>query len=300
MKKYLRYILLPAIIFIASWNHHEGHITDQPSSGTIKAGKLDVYYERTGKGDAIVFLHAGLQDHTMWDEQVKELSKQYEVLTVDLPFHGKTMGTDTTLLIADMIRIVLDSLHVQKVSIAGLSMGGYCVMDFLIAYPDRVNKAIMIAAGVNGYENIHPADSISMDWYRLFSKALEEKDTVRAAREFTKAWAEGIYRRSDSLKTPVSQYVYKKTLETLRRHKMEGWPRLQQDPQAIKNIFSIKRPVLIIDGDKDLPFVTANAEFMEKNIAGAKRVVIKDVAHMVNLEKPAELNKLILDFLKEK
>lgn len=300
MKKYLHYILLSASIFITSCNHHEGHITDQPASGIVKAGKLDVYYERTGKGDAILFLHAGLQDHSMWDEQVKAISKEYKVITVDLPFHGKTMGTDTTLLVADMIRIVLDSLHVQKVSIAGLSMGGYGVMDFLIAYPDRVNKAILIAAGVNGYENIHPVDSISIEWYRLFGKALEEKDTVRAAREFTKAWAEGIYRRSDSLKAPVSQWVYKKTLETIRLHKVEGWPKLKQDPQAIKSIASIKKPVLIIDGDKDLPFITANAGFMEKNIAGAKRVIIKDVAHMVNLEKPIELNKLILDFLKEK
>jgi 3-oxoadipate enol-lactonase len=298
MKKYLHYLILPAIFLIASCNHLKDHMADGASPGTIRAGKLDVYYERTGKGDAVLLLHAGLQDHSMWDEQVKELSKQYEVITVDLPFHGKTMGTDTTLLVADMIRIVLDSLQVKKVSLAGLSMGGYSVMDFLIAYPDRVNKAILIAAGMNGYEEIHPVDSISMDWYRLFGKALEEKDTARAAKEFTKAWAEGIYRKGDSLKAPVSQYIYKKTLETLLQHKMEGWPKLQDQPRAVKSIASIKTPILIIDGDKDLPFVIANAEFMEKNIAGAKRVVMKDVAHMINLEKPAELNKLIMDFLK--
>jgi pimeloyl-ACP methyl ester carboxylesterase len=234
----------------------------------------------------------------MWAGQVKALSAQYEVITVDLPYHGNTTGTDTTLLAQNLIKILLDSLHLQKVSVAGLSMGASVTQDFIIAYPQRVNKAILISAAVNGYEDNHPADTISMYWYPLFKKALEEKDTVKAAVEFTKAWAEGIYRRGDSLKAPVSQYIYKKTLETLRQHKVEGWPLLQGHPKAIESIASVKVPVLIIDGDKDLPYITANSAYLEKNIPGAKRVLMKDVAHMLNIERPEDLNKLILDFLK--
>jgi pimeloyl-ACP methyl ester carboxylesterase len=57
--------------------------------------------------------------------------------------------------------------------------------------------------------------------------------------------------------------------------------------------------VLVIEGDKDLPFISVASEYLEKNIAGAKRVVIIDVAHMLNMEKPQELNKIMLDFLKK-
>jgi 3-oxoadipate enol-lactonase len=293
MKKYAHYILLLAIIFTISCNQHE----QQPKSGSIKAGGFQVYYEREGKGDAILLVHAGLQDHTMWAEQVKALSQQFEVITADLPYHGMTTGSDTTLLIADLIKTLLDSLHIQKTSIAGLSMGAYSCMDFLLAYPERVNKAILIAGGVTGYEN--PADTISMYWYPLFKKALENKDTALAAKEFTKAWAEGIYRKGDSLKAPVSQYIYKASLNTMRQHQVAGWPRFQDDPPAIKRISGIKLPVLIIDGDKDLPIITDNAGYMEKNIPGAKRIVMKDVAHMLNIERPEELNKLVMDFLKQ-
>ena len=269
-----------------------------PANGTIKAGNLQVYYERAGKGDAILLLHAGLQDHTMWKEQVKALSVQYEVITPDLPFHGKTTGTDTTLLAQEVIKILLDSLHLQKVSIAGLSMGASVALDFIIAYPQRVNKAFLISAGINGYDKIHSIDSVSMEWYHQFSRALKEKDTTRAAMEFTKAWAEGVYRRGDSLKAPVSQYVYRTTLANLRLHKMEGWPLLQNHPPAIESLASVQVPVLIIDGDKDLPYITATSEYLEKNIPGARRIVMKGVAHMLNMEKPAELNNLMLDFLK--
>ena len=269
----------------------------QRKSGIIPAGKLRVYYERSGSGPALLLLHAGLQDHTMWEEQVKALSAKYEIITPDLPFHGKTTGIDTSLLAQDVLRILLDSLHVQKVYIAGLSMGASVAEDFVIAYPQRVNKAIFISAGINGYDKKQPIDSVSMAWYTAFAHLLDTKDTAGAAIEFTKAWAQGVYRAGDSLKAPVSKYVYRTTLQNLRLHKMAGWPRLQNNPPAVESIGSIRVPVLVIEGDKDLPYVHASSQYLEKNIPGARRVVIKDVAHMLNLEKPAVFNKLVMDFL---
>ncbi|MEP7144219.1 MAG: alpha/beta hydrolase [Ferruginibacter sp.] len=293
MQKRLFFILLPALFFGTDCS---GQVK-QVKSGVIKAGNLQVYYERAGEGDAILLLHAGLQDHAMWKEQVKALSAQYDVITPDLPFHGKTTGTDTSLLAQEVIKILLDSLHLQKVAVAGLSMGAAVTLDFIIAYPQRVSKAFLISAGINGYDKIHSIDSVSMEWYRQFTRALQEKDTVRAAVEFTKAWAEGVYRLGDSLKAPVSQYVYNKTLNNLRLHKMEGWPLLQNYPPAIERLTSVRIPVLVINGDKDLPYIKATSGYLEKNIPGARRVVMKGVAHMLNMEKPAELNKLMMDFL---
>lgn len=89
---------------------------------------------------------------------------------------------------------------------------------FIIAYPLRVNKAVLIASGINGFERDHPIDSVSLEWWGKFKQALESKDTTAAANVFTKAWAEGIYRSADSLKTPVSQYVFNTTLRNLRLH----------------------------------------------------------------------------------
>ncbi len=291
MKKHI-YTLCSAVCLLVAWQ------TDaQTTNGKITAGRLQVYYERAGRGPAIVLLHAGLQDHTMWKEQVKALSAKYEVITPDLPFHGQTTGVDTLLLAQDVLRILLDSLHVQKIFIAGLSMGASVAEDFVIAYPERVNKALFISAGVNGYDKKYPVDSVSMAWYNGFAHALETKDTVAAAIEFTKAWAQGIYRVGDSLKAPVSQYVYRTTLQNLRRHKMAGWPLLQNHPPAVESIASIRVPVLVIEGDKDLPYIHASSQYLERNIPGAKHVIIKDVAHMLNMEKLAAFNKLLIDFL---
>ena len=68
MKKYFIWVLL---LGLACGNHT---LLDK---GTIKAGNLQIYYERTGKGEPLLLIHAGMQDHTMWSAQVKELSKYY-------------------------------------------------------------------------------------------------------------------------------------------------------------------------------------------------------------------------------
>jgi pimeloyl-ACP methyl ester carboxylesterase len=179
-------------------------------------------------------------------------------------------------------------------------MGASVAQDFIIAYPERVNNAILISAGINGYEKKFPIDSVSMAWYPRFTNALNAKDTARAALEFTKTWGEGIDHRGDSLIKPASKYVYNTTLATLKQYKMEGWPNLQNNPPAMEGLAGIKLPVLIIHGDKDLPYITTASEYMEKTIPGAKRVLLKDVAHMLNMEKPAEVNRLMIEFLQSK
>lgn len=296
MKWLLQILSSALIIFTTSCaNKKAGTIT-----GTVPAGGFHVYYEEKGEGDAIIFLHAGLQNHTMWDDQVKELSKNYKVITIDLPFHGKTVGNDTATLAKEVVRMVLDSLHIQKASVVGLSMGAAVAQDFVIGYPKRVNKAIFISAGINGYERKYSIDSVSMAWYGKFASALEAKDTARAALEFTKAWGEGIDHSGDSLIKPSSRYVYQTTLATLKEHKMESWPNLQDEPTAFDQITTLKMPVLIIHGDKDLPFINTASLYMEKNIVGARRVLLKGAAHMLNMEQPAEVNRIISEFLSEK
>lgn len=266
-------------------------------SGTIAAGNLQVYYEQTGKGQPLVLLHAGLQNSTMWQAQVDELSKDFNVITIDLPYHGKTSGADTNILAKDVVKAVIDSLGLSKVSIAGLSMGASIAQDFMIAHPAMVDKAILLSAGINGYEEKFQLDSTSMNWYKDFSKSLNSNDTAGAAKAFTAAWAEGLNFDGGSFKKPVSKIVYETTLATLKQHKMLGWPKLQDQPTAINELHKITSPVLIIHGDKDLPFITSASAYLEKTIKGSRRILINDLAHMLNMEKPREVNKLMKDFL---
>ncbi len=268
-------------------------------TGFIQAGQLKVYYEREGKGPDLLLLHAGLQQLDMWEPQVNELKNKFTILRIDLPGHGLSEGSDSSILVADVIKNILDSLGIEKISVAGLSMGSVSAQDFAIAYPQYLNKLILMAPGVNGFEKVKPVDSLSMAWYSEMLTYLEKKDTMNAALAFTRAWAEGPYRELDVTR-PVTKYVVATTRYNMRMHKLSGWPNMQMNPPAFEKLSTIKAPTLIIHGDKDLPYIMECSLFLEKNILGSKRVLIQDVAHMFNMEKPSEVNKLIADFLSGK
>lgn len=113
-------LLLPALCSLAQ-------------TGYITAGRLQVYYKKQGSGTPIVFLHAGYQDVGMWDNQFAYFSPHHTVIAFDLPGHGNTKGVDSTLLVQDVLRICLDSLHIPQASFVGLSLGTVCATDFALA-----------------------------------------------------------------------------------------------------------------------------------------------------------------------
>ena len=81
------------------------------------------------------------------------------------------------------------------------------------------------------------------------------------------------------------------------KHKLWGWPVMQQNPPAYERLSTLKMPVLIIHGDKDLPYIMETSKYLEATIPGSKRLLITDAAHLLNIEKASEVNKAMLSFL---
>ena len=81
---------------------------------------------------------------------------------------------------------------------------------------------------------------------------------------------------------------------------MEGWPRLKNNPPALESLAKMTLPVLIILEDNDLTYIAVSSKYLAGEILSAKKVILRNVAHMLNLENPAALNKLMIDFLKSK
>lgn len=271
----------------------------QKTERYVQAGGFRVHCTTQGNGPAVVFLHAGLQNSTMWAEQVKALSPSFTVVTLDLPYHGQTTGVDTSILAADVVRTVLDSLHFSRVALVGLSMGAAVAQDVAIAYSERISKLVLLASGINGLEKHQAIDSVSLALFNRFPKALEQKDTARAAYEFARAWGEGIHAKGTVLRKPAAQWVQRTTLATLQKHKLRGWVRLQSNPPAYENLQRLTMPVLIVHGNEDLPFIGTACRYLERTLPAAKRIELKGVAHMLNLEQPVEVNRLLLTFLRQ-
>lgn len=101
-----------------------------------------IAYNIVGEGYPVVLLHGYLESLNSWEELVKELSKDYMMIGIDLPGHGSTSVFSTThsmQFMADTVLAVLDNEKIDKCFMVGHSMGGYVTMEFLRKYPERLS-----------------------------------------------------------------------------------------------------------------------------------------------------------------
>lgn len=290
MKNTIVILLLLATVLVSC-------TTPTAKTGFVQAGNLDIYYEIKGNGPSVLLLHAGLLDHLMWDEQVKHLEENYQVITVDLPAHGNSSGKDSTILIAEVLHKVLEHLSVEKVSVIGLSYGSSCATDFAMAYPDQVEKMILASPGLTGWEKVLQPDSLSAHYFQELDSAFKSDEYERIAETFTKAWCDGPFRKEGQVLKKVRDDVHSTALKNLKQHKEDTWGNFSKSTAA-ENIQSLQMPVLIIYGDRDNPFVETVSHFIAGKIKGSREAKIPGVAHMLNLETADTFNTMIADFLK--
>lgn len=80
-------------------------------------------------------------------------------------------------------------------------------------------------------------------------------------------------------------------------YKFDMEPVSPLNPPAVSRLKDIRVPTLIIDGALDHPEILRAGDVMVGQIPNARKVVIDGAAHVPNMEKPAEFNRAVLDFL---
>src|SRR5512135_1060782 len=104
---------------------------------TLRANGINLYYEVTGEGQPLVFIH-GLGSSTRdWESQTPEFAKSYKVITFDLRGHGqsdKPVGLDSVPQYADDLAALLKALDVPAAHIVGISLGGGVAFQFAVSY----------------------------------------------------------------------------------------------------------------------------------------------------------------------
>lgn len=106
-----------------------------------------LYFEVEGKGKSFVFLHGFLENHLIWNNLRKNLEKDAQIVTIDLPGHGNSAVMDETATMetmADAVIEVLDELNIAQATFIGHSMGGYVTCALADLYPERVENIVLI------------------------------------------------------------------------------------------------------------------------------------------------------------
>jgi pimeloyl-ACP methyl ester carboxylesterase len=273
-------------------------MTDRPS---VSTGYVDVfgaplYYEVAGTGPPLVLLHEGIADLRMYDDQFGPFAHHYRVVRYDLHGFGRS-GTPTQAYShQEALRGLLDHLGIERPALLGMSLGGTVAIDFTLTYPDRVGALCLLAAGVGGY----PISQASVALFAPLADAFKAGDFVRAIELTVRFWVDGMLRSLEEVDPAVRERIRTMYTEVLRRSRDGGRQPNQLVPPAYTRLAEIVAPTLVVVGSGDVPAILEQADLVAQSIPGTRKMVLPRVAHVLNMELPAQVNQIVLDFLAKK
>ena len=103
-----------------------------------------LHYEISGNGKKpLVLLHGFMENTTIWEEMEAHLSKDFTLIKIDLPGHGKSkvyQEIHTVELMAEKVKEVIDALKLEKINLLGHSLGGYVSLAFAEKFPESIES----------------------------------------------------------------------------------------------------------------------------------------------------------------
>jgi pimeloyl-ACP methyl ester carboxylesterase len=264
---------------------------EKPQSGMAEVNGTKLYYETAGKGPAVVLVHGGLVDSRQWDDQMKEFAKHHRVVRYDLRGFGRSAAAPQPFSHIEDLRALMDFLKIERATVVGLSLGGIIAADIALEHPERVDRLVLVGAGLRGDKQ--PPDKDAMKAYEAAIKGIAEEfvnvimksGLYAAVREGTPAYSR--------LRQMMLENF--KALSTLA----PGFLKYPAQP-TIERLGQIKAPTLVIIGGEDAQSLKNVADTLAAGIPGARKVVIPGASHHPPVERPNEFNKAVLSFLKEK
>jgi pimeloyl-ACP methyl ester carboxylesterase len=253
---------------------------------------VKLYYEETGKGISIVFIHEFAGDYRSWESQVRYFARYYRCITFnargyppsDVPSDGEKYSQDRA---RDDIRAVLDALKIDKAHIVGLSMGGFATLHFGFTYPQRARSLVIAGCGYGAEPSKRAQFAEEAE---ASAKRFEELTMAKAA----EGYALGPTRVQHQNRDPRG---WREFADQFAEHSTEGAALTMRGVQKrrpslfelVDKMKTITVPTLIMTGDEDWPCLEPGI-LMKKNIATAGFAVMPNAGHNINLEDPAAFN----------
>ena len=258
---------------------------------------VKLYYEETGTGTPLVFVHEFAGDMRSWEPQVRFFSRRYRCIAFnargyppsDVPENWQSYAQDRA---RDDILSVMDGLEIDHAHIVGLSMGGFATLHFGLTYPHRALSLVVAGCGYGAgvkeqfqRETAAAADRIEADSMDVFGAAYALGPTrVQFQNKDPRGWLEfvGQLRGQSSLGAANT---------------MRGVQRLRPSLYDLEaELRQLEVPTLIMNGDEDEPCLDEGL-YMKRAIRSAALVLLPNTGHACNLEEADLFNRFCADFM---
>ncbi len=242
----------------------------------IKINDIELAYARRGKGTPLVLLHGFPLDHHLWDDVSSLLEDKFELILPDLRGFGESTTVGAPYSMDDYasdIAGLLDQLGIQKVAVAGHSMGGYVALAFAKLYPERVSGLALISSQVLA----DPPD--------------RKEGRYKSAADVAEKGIGGVVEAMTSKFTsdPRLQAVARALMEKQQPGAYIGALKAMAERMDATSLLStFKFPVVIVHGDADALIPVARAREVKAAVPDSHYVELKDTGHVPMLEAAKE------------
>ena len=260
---------------------------------------VNLYFEQTGAGTPVIFVHEFAGDHRSWEPQLRHFGQLYHAIAYnargyppsDVPPDVSSYSQNRA---ADDIAAVLDHLAIARAHVVGLSMGGFATLHFGFRHPGRALSLTVAGCG-------YGAEPGQRDRFRNEAETVAAFILDNGMTKFAEKYAYGPTRVQFENKDPRGHHAFKKMLAD---HSATGSANtqlgVQRERPSLYDLTDAMKaltvPTLILTGDEDWPCL-APGLLMKQTIPTAALAVMPNCGHGINEEDPDEFNRLVGDFL---
>lgn len=264
-------------------------------SGFVTVPGAHLWFDDRGTGPPVVFTHAGIADHRMWDAQLAAFSADHRVVRWDMRTFGRSTNDATPYSTRADLLAVLDHLAIGRATLIGCSIGGGVTLSFAVEHPDRVAALVLIAPGVAGVEPPEWPEEAALDAAEARLEAA--RDWAGLADFDVQTWVDGVGQPEGRAPAEVRRLVRVMDLAHYQAHHPSA-DHLPLRPPAGQRLGGVAAPTLLLIGDLDTPPCRATVEALAMSIRGAIVHHFRTAAHLPNMECAAEFDRAVLDFLR--
>lgn len=261
----------------------------QPAAKTATIFGAKVQYQEAGSGPAVILLHGLGGDSTNWASTIGPLAEKHRVIVPDQIGFGRSDKPPIAYRVAtyvDFLDGLYKELKIERASLVGNSLGGWIAAAFTLAYPDKVERLVLVdAAGFSlggdmDPRIMHGLNTSSRRGLRdLIPLVFYNKEPFLSDASIDAFFARKLA-AGDGL-------TVKMLIESI----------LRGEDVLDNKLSGIKKPTLIIWGRQDGLTPLAMGERFKKEIAGSELLVFDKCGHIPQLEKAAEFNAALIKFL---
>lgn len=273
---------------------------------------VKLYYEETGSGEPVVFSHGIPTDYRAWGEQVTEFSKKYRTVAYSRRYAApnKRNGdlSDSTIdNNAEDLKGLIEALGLPPVHLIGHSYGGFVSAYLAATHPSLIRTLTLVEPAISTLVIENP-DSTS----QMFSLLLRHPSVALSARRFQsrslkpslKALTEGQTEKAVELNVDGimnREGAFRSFPDQIRNMMMENANTIAELktklPPFKAQLSNISCNTLVINGEDSPLWSRRIGEVLGGSLRHAEALTIPGCAHFPHIEKSAEFNEKVLNFI---